>query len=205
MSPRSSIIWDIEIFCNAQWHQSSCLFKKKKKHYASFSTKPESDIGKAFWPANKLANYTEHCGPCVMITNWAGRACDTSAWLKKKKIKKSSSGQKSGSGSLRSRLLTLVLHFREKKKTERKKEEEKKEGTEKGGSLESKALMNHVCADALLITLIRRSAATTNNLRREGLAANTRTSICSESVLFTTLFTHLCFCGGGSDVFRGVR
>lgn len=123
----------------------------------------------------------------------------------KKTKKKSSSGQKSESGSLGSRLLTLVLHFREKKQTERKKEEEKKEGTEEGGSLEYKALMNHVCADALLITLIRRSVATTNNLRREGLAANTRTSICSESVLFTTLFTHLCFCGGGSDVFRGVR
>lgn len=31
---------------------------------------------------------------------------------------------------------------------------------------------------------------------------NSRTSICSNSVLFTTPFTHLCFCRGGSDAFR---
>lgn len=46
------------------------------------------------------------------------------------------------------------------------------------------------------------STATINNLLREGQTVNTRTSICSKSVLFTTPFTHLCFCGGGSDVFR---
>lgn len=46
------------------------------------------------------------------------------------------------------------------------------------------------------------STATINNLLREGQTVNTRTSICSKSVLFTTLFTHFCFCGGSSDVFR---
>lgn len=46
------------------------------------------------------------------------------------------------------------------------------------------------------------STATINNLLREGHTVNTRTSICSKSVLFTTLFTHFCFCGGSSDVFR---
>ena len=46
------------------------------------------------------------------------------------------------------------------------------------------------------------STATINNLLRQGQTVNTRTSICSKSVLFTTPFTHLCFCRGGSDVFR---
>lgn len=42
--------------------------------------------------------------------------------------------------------------------------------------------------------------ATVNNLLREGQTVNTRASIRSKSVLFTTSFTHFCFCGGGSDV-----
>lgn len=46
------------------------------------------------------------------------------------------------------------------------------------------------------------STATINNLLRRGQTVNTRTSICSKSGLFTTPFTHLCSCRGGSDVFR---
>lgn len=46
------------------------------------------------------------------------------------------------------------------------------------------------------------STAPINNLLRKDQTVNSRTSMCSESVLFTTQFTHLCFCGAGSDVFR---
>lgn len=42
--------------------------------------------------------------------------------------------------------------------------------------------------------------ATVNNLLIKSQTLNTRASICSKSVLFTTSFTHFCFCGGSSDV-----
>lgn len=53
-----------------------------------------------------------------------------------------------------------------------------------------------------LVCGVCQSTATINNLLRQSQSINTRTSICSKSVLFTTPFTHLCFCRGGSDVFR---